>query len=115
MSNVLKEQFPLIQYLSKIGNTQRLRNLIDNIGGDKKLYAAFAEIARNYKKGNIKLQKKDSQKIKKYNKVLEEFCCAKNKKCYPKRESLLVQSGGAWPILIPIVAEILSSLASNSK
>ena len=113
MSNLLKEQFPLIQYLSKVGDSRRRRNLIDDIGGDKKLYAAFAEICRNYKKGNIKLGKKDSEKIKKYNKVLEEFCCSKNKKTYPKREELLVQSGGAWPMLIPIVAEILSSLANN--
>ena len=114
MSNKLKENFPVIQLLSKIKNAKKRKNILKEIEGDQNIYDSIAEIIRNNQKGNIKLTKLQTNKLKKYNKVLKGFCCSKNKKCFKKRKNLLIQSGGVLPILIPAVASILSSLFNRA-
>jgi hypothetical protein len=79
MSNKLKENYPVIQLLSKIKNNSERKKLLNQFDGDEDMYNSIGEILRNYNNGNIKLSKSQSNKLNKHKKIFNAFCCAKNK------------------------------------
>ena len=50
MSNKLKENFPVIQLLSKIKNAKKRKNILKEIEGDQNIYDSIAEIIKTTKK-----------------------------------------------------------------
>jgi hypothetical protein len=114
MSKSLKKTLPILQLVSKIKNNKKRNEILSEISDDDAIFNAIKEIATNKIKGNIKLNKKQTKQIKKYDKVFKGICCSKTNNCPKKRKKFVSQSGGAFPILIPVVEEILSSLLNVS-
>ena len=88
-------------------------DLLKESGADETVYKALSEIATNQKKGNIKLDNKQTKKLNRHSKTLKNLCCKKDKLSLKKRKKLVVQSGGFLPILIPTVAAILGSILNR--
>jgi hypothetical protein len=112
MSVNLKTTFPILWLMSNVNNKDRKR-LLKELSKKKVVYNAVAEIANNKLKGNLdeKLKEKlNSQQLKRlnsHNKLFKKLCC--KQKCKKSRSKLLSQTGGALPLLIPIIADILGS------
>lgn len=114
MKNILKQE-PLLSAL-KVANP-KLRKVIIN-SQDPQLISALTEIILNLLKGNIPLtpvQKKNLRKYKGRFISLYKNCCThkppekiKNRK---KATKILVQSGGAFPLLLSIIAPLLAKAA----
>ena len=108
-SKSLGKALPFLKLVSNLSNQNR-RRVLRELGGDKTVYNALNEIAHNTIKGKVKLNKSQSRKLKPHRKILENLCKPTNRNCSKKRKSLIVQSGGFLPILIPALATILSTI-----
>ena len=106
MSAKLKQAWPLLLLLEK--TTPKFRKLLlEDLASNLDFCALVEEIFRNVIKGNVKLSK-EAQSILQQKRTLcksiEQF-----KRTLPqkKKRSVLIQTGGFWPLLIPLLAEFL--------
>jgi hypothetical protein len=114
ISNNLINNLPFLEKLILLNPNARKVVLKDkNIGENIDLFNALQEISHNTLKGNVKLNKIQKEKVKRQKHILLKFCCGKVKKSKNKRQKIISQSGKLWPILIPIVAAIVSELIKN--
>ncbi len=109
VSNAVSSTIPFFKIVSRLPEKSR-RIVLNDLSGNQIAYDALSEIAHNTIKGNVKLKKSQSKKLKRHVHTLKQFCCIKNKKSLNKRKKLLVQSGGFLPILIPTIASLIGSL-----
>jgi len=113
MSKSLQKTFHFLRLISQIKNEKKRKVLMKEICEDETIYKALSEIAKNQIKGNIKLDKKQSKKLKRHSKLLKKLCLKKDKITLKKRKNLVVQSGGFLPLLLPTVALILGSILNR--
>ncbi len=74
-------------------------------------FEAIYEIINNIYLENIKLSPPQKKQMKKYITLLNKIHCHPKHKTI--RKKLVVQSGGFIPILLPIVAGVVTDLISN--
>ena len=74
---------------------------------DKKLLAVINECMFNLLKGNIKIDTKTFEKLKKHKNAIRLLV---NCNCFKKKKQLLVQKGGFLPIVLPVVVDLISRL-----
>ncbi len=109
VSKSVVSTIPFLKVVSRLPDKSR-KIVLNDLSEDQTVYDALSEIAHNTIKGNVKLKKSQSKKLKHHSNVLKQLCCLKNKKNIQKRKKLVVQSGGFLPILIPSIAALLGSL-----
>ena len=113
ISTSLRKTLPVLKIVSKLNNKNK-RSVLNQLGGEKKIFNALHEIAHNTLNGNLKLKKNQINKLRPHRKVLENLCVPSSRKCSKKRKKLIVQSGGFLPILIPALTSILSAIISKN-
>jgi len=110
MSKNLNDCLEKLVLVSKIKNLELRKKVIAEIFDDC-LYKALNEISINTVSGKVPLNKKQKGSLKKYKILIKKLSCdIKNKS---KRKKLVVQSGGFWPVLIPAVASVLTTLLTK--
>ena len=101
-----------IKVLAKCKN-KKLRNLLIK-NSDKEVICTLCEIIDNILHGNIPLNEKTKNKLKKYKNILRKFI---KKSSLNTKKKILIQKGGFLQILIPsvisAVASIIGSLISK--
>ena len=107
ISSNLNKTLPFLKVVTKLSPTNR-KKVLKEVGSDKIVYNSLHEIAHNTLKGRVKLDKKQQKKLKPYLKTLNHIC--KKPKCLKKQQNLIVQSGGAFPILIPAISALLTAV-----
>ena len=110
MSKNLINCFEKLVLISKIKNIETRKKLITEIFDDC-LYKAINEISINTVSGKVPLNKKQKSLLRKHKLILKKLSCGIKSKS--KRKKLVVQSGGIWPILIPAVASVLTTLLTK--
>jgi hypothetical protein len=110
MSSNLRNCIQKLIIISKIKNQSLRKKVLLNLY-DECLYKALYEVAVNTVSKNVPLKKKDKLLLRKHKLKIQKLACfTRNKQ---KRKSLISQSGGFLPILIPTIASILTSLITQ--
>ena len=107
MSENLKKCMNKLQFIASIKD-DKLRQKILMTMSDECLFKALAEISTNTLNNNIKLSAIQKKKLQRYKKIFKKFSSKVNNKV--TKTKLIKQSGGWLPILIPVVASLLTSL-----
>ena len=107
MSKNLNKCFSKLKFIASVKNDFLRKKLLQSMS-DECLFKALNEIAINYSKGNIKLTSNQKRRMRKHEKLIRKLSRKNNKSSYKK--SLIKQSGGFLPIILPAVASILTSL-----
>lgn len=108
MSYTLRQYLNLLKVISDLKDTKVRKNLLRAVKNDKQFFRATKEIMQNVLHGNIPLDKPQLKKLQKYKRVIRKLSCS-HINC-KKRSSLIVQSGGALSILVPLVVSLLQTL-----
>ncbi len=99
-----------LKKLSCVNKKQRC-NVIKQ--SDRDFIKCLCECGHNILKGNIKINSKEKQELKKYKNTLRKLVFNKNSLNHQKKY-LVQQKGGIIPLLISPILSILASLALNS-
>jgi len=78
---------------------------------DEKTICVLVEIISNLLKGNIKIEPSQKRRLVKYKTQFRKLatCCNKNKIINKKKaRKIIIQSGGALPFLIPLLAKLIA-------
>lgn len=113
MSCNLKKCINKLLVISKVKNLSLRKKLLKDISCDEKVFAALQEIALNTVHSNVPLETPVKKKLRKYKKDILKL--TKKVKSKRKQKSLVVQSGGFLPFLIPAVLSVLTSVLSNNS
>ena len=100
----IQEKLPDINFLSKC-NPKLRKYVLEH--ADKKLIFVLNECMVNFLKGNIKLDEKKFQKLKKHKNSIRLLV---NSNCLKKKKKLFVQKGGFLPFVLPFVSKAFSLL-----
>jgi len=110
MKSKISKHFDKLSFIASIRNPNLRSKILSDIANDD-LYKALNEIALNYQNGNIVLNSKQKNQIKKYKRLLQRLTIKSNNSTVKKK--LIQQSGGFLPILIPTIASIITSLIAS--
>lgn len=110
MSDNLKKQFPKLEVLSQVKSNKRRQSLLKEFSEDPKFCQAVREIVKNTLNKNIKVSQSDKVKLQRYKAVI--LGIGKKHKTKGKLKRLVQQSGTGifLPIVVPLVAAVLSEL-----
>jgi hypothetical protein len=100
----IQTKLPDINFLSKC-NPKLRKYVLEH--ADKKLIFVLNECMVNFLKGNIKLDEKNFQKLKKHKNSIRLLV---NSNCLKKKKKLFVQKGGFLPFVLPFVSKAFSLL-----
>lgn len=106
MSAQLRECLAVLDFVASIKVPKLRQQLLKVLKSQPKYYIALREIAYNTVRKNLILSSKEKQRLKKHKRVLVDL--AKKQKSAKKKKKLVEQSGGFLPILLPLVASLLS-------
>ena len=109
MVSRVKQHKDFLRYLSTCGKKQR-HCCIKNASPEE--VRAILDIALNTYKGNIKVSPKTVQKLKRHKKVLKNIALRKAKGPVAEKR-LLVQKGGAAPVIPILLSSVLPYLLSK--
>ena len=109
LQNCLKE----LELAMRIKDKQKRLIVLSYLAHRKCIYMALREIALNIIKQNIPLNRKQSNKLSPYAKVIKSLADGVKSKRI-KRE-LVVQSGGFLPWLIPIIGTAITTAIDLMK
>jgi len=113
MKNIIRQE-PLLKVLKS--TTPKLRKLILE-NADSKLITSIVEIIVNLLKGHIPVTPKQKRDLKRYKKSFYKLyteCCSHGKnstgklKNIKKASKIIVQSGGALPLLITAILPLIA-------
>jgi len=111
MNNIRKNR-PLLEAL-KTANPKLRTAILQN--SDDKLVCVLVEIISNLLQGHINMNPHQKKKLEKYKNQFRKMvsCCAKHNTVINKRKArkMLIQSGGALPFLIPLLAPLIAKAA----
>jgi len=110
MSKNLINCFEKLVLVSKLKNGETRKKVIGEIFDDC-LYKALNEISINAINGKVPFNKKQKILLRKHKILIKKLSC--NTKSKSKRKKLVVQSGGIWPVLIPAVASVITTLLAK--
>jgi len=103
ISKHVRKHFPVLKIISKMKEGRRQR-YIKHHNPNSELYKCFEECSRNLLKGNIKLTKPQSKKLRRYKKELRALA---NTRTTGKKKQKIVQTGGfLQALLVPAVATL---------
>ena len=101
-----KRQRCYLSTLANCTNARERRVLLQTVPDD--IVKVLTEIVKNLFTGSIPLSKRNYNRLKRYNTVLEDVNANRAKK---HRRALLLQKGGGFlPLLIPLVTGIVGRL-----
>ena len=110
MSENLIRNLQLLELISKIRNRKLRQDVLKDQAS--KLYKAIKEISINLMKGNIQLSQRDKKRLYKYRREIVEIAENANS----KRIAIVTsQTGGFLPIIIPLVAQLVTSLIDGAR
>lgn len=113
MSSNLKCQFLKLEIVAGLKSTKARKIILSEFSKDVNFCKAVRELVKNTVKKNIKLTESQKKKLRRYRSVLEGIL--KKKTSHKRRQALMCQTGtGVFlPIVVPIVASLLSELLKN--
>lgn len=111
MSSNLRSALPLLKTLAGLKTKKFRSKVMNEVSGDPMIQKALREISKNFVKRKIKLNKQQIQGLRPHKRTIAGL--AKRNVPKARRKKLVVQSGGALPFLIPIVATIIGELIRN--
>jgi hypothetical protein len=111
MSKNLQNCIEILKHISEIKNPKKRKEALIIFSNNDCLYSALNEIAKNQIFNKIPLSKKNNKLLKDFTPQIKKLACKTKNKQLQKRR--IIQSGGFLPILIPAVASILTTLASD--
>lgn len=112
MRHLSKHQ-PILQVLSS-ANPHLRKAILEKC--DKNVVNALIEIILNVLQGHVGMtpkQRKKLQKFKHYFRTIKQKCVSKKSKLINsnKARKTLIQSGGVFPFLIPLIAPLIAKAA----
>lgn len=110
MSSNLHECIPKFKKVIRIKDPIKRKEQLSKIANSC-IYKALNEIAINTVKKKVPLSEKDKEQLQKDQIKIVKLACYTTEP--NKRKRLITQSGGILPILIPAVASILTTLATE--
>lgn len=104
MSEVVIKCLPILELLSQVNKTSRIKILK---GANLALIKAIVECVFNVLEGNVELKALELRKLKKYKNELREI--SKPGRNYTLKKKVIIQSGGGFlpTLLIPIVTSLI--------
>ena len=96
----------LLHQLESLERSRLLLNLADD-----ELFKALQELAINFNKGNIKLNKTQQKHISRFKGILKRL--TKKPRSKSIKRKLIKQSGGFLPYLLPALASIAASFLTK--
>ena len=109
MVSRVKRHADFLRYLCKCGPKQR-KSCIKNASPDE--IRSILDIALNTFKGNIRVSPKTVKKLKPYEKILKNIALRKAKGPHAEKK-LLIQKGGAVPLLPILLSSVLPYVLSK--
>lgn len=110
VSKCLKNNFPILQAISKIKNLKTRQKLLKVLADDKLFFQSLREIATNCLEGNIPLDEKTKTALQKHKKIIRNLATHTNG---TKRRKIVSQTGGFLPFLVPAAASVLGHLVKD--
>lgn len=111
MSDNLKKAIEILKIVSSIKKNKLRKEVLSDLSCNECVYKGLREIALNIIKKNVPLTLKQKVKLRPYKTLLQDLALKKAGKL--KKKKLVIQSGGALPILIPAVISIVGELLRN--
>ena len=110
MSKNLKNCYEKLKFIASVKDHALRRKLLNSLS-DECLYKALNEIAVNVVNGKVTFNSATQRKLKKFKEKIKRLSVKTNNKKTMK--SLVRQSGGFLPILIPAIASVVSTLLAR--
>lgn len=105
MSECLFSQLYILDILSR-ANPKERKKILES--ATFKLIKSIVECIENVLRGNVKLEKKSFEKLKRYRNVLRRMCLSG--KTWKHKKQIIVQQGGSFlPSLLPTIVSIISN------
>ena len=104
MSDNLRKCLPVLEFVASIRRKALRTAILKELSKYKAVYKAIKELALNTINKNIPLKKKDKVKLRKSATTLQSFKKKKNNK-----RTLVIQSGGFLPYLVPLFISLLQN------
>lgn len=111
MSKNLQKCLSHLQVIAAIKDDKTRKKVLTDYSCNECIYKALREVAVNTVNKKLPLSKRDKNKLRYKDKIIRQL--AKKQKNKKRRQQLVVQSGGALPILIPIAATLIGELISH--
>jgi len=108
MSERLHKNVKILCAIAANKNSKSRKTQLNHICEDADIASCLREICKNLVNNRIPLQAGHVKKLRKHKKLIRELAKKKNSK--KKKKELVKQSGGFLPVLLPIVASLLSTL-----
>lgn len=109
LQNCLKE----LDLIAKIKKPSVTKQVLSDVCDNECIYKALKEIAVNIVNRKVKLSYQQKKDLKRFGIIIKKLSSDQSSKL--NRRKLVVQSGGALPILIPAVIALLTNLIQNGK
>lgn len=114
MSTNLRNCVKYLEFASKIPNKKLRQKVFANLCEHEKMFCAVREIAANIVHKNIKLDRKHKRQLRRYGTGLRKLSMLKkNPRSATSKRKIINQTGGSLPILIPLIIDILATLATQ--
>lgn len=112
MSENLKKQLPRMKFICEMRSLQQRVQLLKAFSKDEMFCKAVREICRNAVEKRIPFTDENRRKLLRYRKVIMSLAQKKRTKMKRHQRGLIHQTGTGifLPIVIPLVAEIVSQI-----
>ena len=100
-----------MQILTQIKNPKIQKLYLKHLSKQSCIYNALHEIGVNFTANKIPLTSSEVKKLKKYKRLFRRL--SKRSKNKAEQSKQVVQAGGAFPLLIPILASLGGSIAGK--
>lgn len=113
MSTNLRANFYKLELISQLKNPKARKVLMTEFSKDVGFCKAVREIVKNTVKRNVRVSDRERTRLLKYKNLI--LSIAKKQKDHKRTRKLVQQTGTGviLPILVPLVAAIISSLTSK--
>jgi predicted nucleic acid-binding OB-fold protein len=113
MSKLLKNNIPQLQFIAGIKNKKLREKILKEKSSDEKLFSSLKEIVENTLRKKLPIKPRTKKLLQRHKNKFKKFIKPTISK--RSRKTLLSQSGGYLPILIPLVVSFLSSILSKNE
>ena len=108
MSKRLQSQWPTFQLIGNTKSPKFLKSILTHVSRNTEFCSACREICKNIVNRKVDFTGCQIRKLKKYKKVIYKL--SKKKNSHQHKRKLVVQAGGFWPIVVPLLASVVGEI-----